>query len=43
MECPDELKCDATGKPGKLSLIERRCSVNRSASRRNRCNSVRKN
>ena len=33
MECPDELKCAATGRPGKLSLIERRCSVNRSASR----------
>ena len=33
MECSDELKCAATGRPGKLSLIERRCSVNRSASR----------
>ena len=33
MECPDELKCDVTGRPEKLSLIERRCSVIRSASR----------
>ena len=33
MECPDELKCDANGRQGKLSLIERRCSVNPSASR----------
>ena len=22
MECPEELKCAATGRPGKLSLIE---------------------
>ena len=32
MECSDELKCAATSRPGKLILIERRCSVNRSAS-----------
>ena len=33
MECSDELKCAAIGSAGKLSSIERRCSVNRSASR----------
>ena len=33
MECSDELKYAATGRPGELILIERRCSVNRSASR----------
>ena len=33
MECSDELKCAATGRPGELILIERICSVNRSASR----------
>ena len=33
MECSDELKCAATGRPGELILIERRCSVNRYASR----------
>ena len=33
MECSDEFKCAATGRPGELTLIERRCSVNRPASR----------
>ena len=33
MECSDESKCAATGRPGELTLIERRCSVNLSASR----------
>ena len=32
IECSDELKCKATGRPEELILIERRCSVNRSAS-----------